>query len=100
MDKLILALAVFRIAYMFTQPEEGPFDIVIKFRHWIGVRYDERSEAYGQNEFAKVFTCIYCLSVWLAIIATGLYWYNPVVTTWLAMPFALSAVAMVMKRCL
>lgn len=90
---IVLGLAVFRISYMIVN-EDGPFSIFPKFKHRIGVRYNQHSDAYGTNEFAKLFICVWCLSVWIGLaVVVGAYFF-PAITFWILLPFALSAVAM------
>lgn len=63
---VILCLATARLVYMI-QVEDLPFDLMAHFRDKIGVRYDERSNPYGTNLFAKMVVCPWCLSIWIAI---------------------------------
>lgn len=49
---LLAALAVWRVSHLLAR-EDGPWDILAKFRHFAG----------------PLFNCIYCLSVWVAIPA-------------------------------
>lgn len=94
---LILGLAVWRLSSLLVH-EEGPFDIFLRFRHWSGVGYTEYSNRVGKNEFARALICLWCTSVWVGIIAALLYaiFREPVV--WMASPFALSAVAIIIER--
>jgi hypothetical protein len=52
---IICTLAIWRISHLFSQ-EDGPFDIVIKFR-----------KLFGQGFFGDLLDCFYCLSMWVAI---------------------------------
>ena len=62
-------LATWRLTALLVT-EEGPFDLLGKFRDWIGVRYDESSHCYGTNVIADSLCCFWCASVWAgAIIA-------------------------------
>lgn len=93
----VLALAVWRISSLIIN-DAGPFEIFAKFRHLVGVRYNEHSEAYGTNELAELFVCICCFSIWVGTAWAILYWYAPVVAFWLALPLSFSAVAIVVNR--
>ena len=75
---LVLALATWRVSSMLVE-EDGPFECLEKLRHWLGVRYDEQSYAYGENELAKMLTCIWCVAPFV-----GLFW----AIFWLALPKA------------
>jgi hypothetical protein len=52
---LLCLLAVWRICHLLSQ-EDGPFDLVIKFR-----------KLFGQGFFGSLLDCFYCLSMWAAI---------------------------------
>lgn len=92
MTFIILALATYRISNLLVN-ENGPFEILEIFRHKIGVKYNDSNIPYGLNQFAELFTCIYCLSIWIGIIISLLYMTVPVYTTIICLPFALSTVA-------
>jgi hypothetical protein len=52
---LLCTLALWRITHLLSQ-EDGPFDIVIKFR-----------KILGQGFFGNLLDCFFCLSIWIAI---------------------------------
>jgi hypothetical protein len=52
---LISTLAIWRLSYLFSQ-EEGPFDVVFKFRKLL-----------GHGFFGSLLDCFYCLSLWISI---------------------------------
>lgn len=93
----ILGLAVWRISHM-VMGEDGPWDIVAKFRHFLGVRYDENSEPYGTTMASKMALCVWCNSVWVGIGYGTLYMFLPIWAVGLAMPFALSTCAIFLER--
>lgn len=47
-------LAIWRITHLFSQ-EDGPFDLVIRFR-----------KLFGQGFFGSLLDCFFCLSLWVA----------------------------------
>lgn len=97
MTLLILTLATWRLTTLLVN-EAGPFDVFERLRYAAGVRYDERSERYGTNVVARGLICVWCVSVWVgALLALG-QWLAPGVVGWLALPFALSAGALVVER--
>lgn len=67
-NEILLVLAVWRVTSLFYR-EDGPFDIFVKFRKFIGVYYDEYSQPQGKNIVAQAFTCFWCLSMWIALAA-------------------------------
>src|SRR5689334_4433855 len=72
---IICTLAIWRISHLFSQ-EDGPFDIVIRFR-----------KLFGQGFFGDLLDCFYCLSLWAAIpFAVWLcsQWVQGIIT-WLAL---------------
>lgn len=96
MDFLILTLITWRIGSLLTNDDEhGPYDTLDRIRHFAGVRYDEKSEAYAIREIAKPFLCLWCMSVWVGAILTLLY--RPKKFR-LLYPFALSAGAILVNE--
>lgn len=72
---LLCTLAVWRITHLLSQ-EDGPFDMVFKFR-----------KLFGQGFFGNLLDCFYCLSMWIAIpfaffLSTEWIWG---IITWLAL---------------
>lgn len=52
---ILMGLTVWRITHLLSN-EDGPFDMVIKFR-----------KLFGQGFFGTLLDCFYCLSIWVAI---------------------------------
>ena len=96
LDLLILVGATWRLTSLLVW-EEGPFEVFARLRHLLGVRYDDQSQPYGANWLAKGVICPACTSVWFGTLWVILYylWGDSV---WIAMPFALSAGAIVLER--
>lgn len=92
MDFIILSLAVWRISNLLVD-ESGPYDILSKFRYAIGIDYTDRGERFTTNEFAELFDCVFCLSVWVGLFVSLCYFSLPTYTIYVCYPFALSAVA-------
>jgi len=44
--------------------EEGPFNILVKFRSFLGVSEDIDERAGEERFWSKLLSCIYCTSVW------------------------------------
>lgn len=90
-ELVVFGLATWRISSLIVD-EDGPFLLFAKLRHAIGVRYDEYSYPVGKNWVADQMTCIWCMSVPVGIVWTilALVWDG---SFWVAVPFALSAVA-------
>ena len=72
---LIAVLAIWRISHLISN-EDGPFDVVIKFR-----------KLFGQGFFGDLLDCFYCLNLWVSIPFVFLFtnrWLSGVVI-WLAL---------------
>lgn len=64
-------LITWRLAALLTK-EAGPFDVLLKFRIWVGVYSEldpDRGEiCKGANEVAQMLCCFWCTSVWCAAL--------------------------------
>jgi len=94
---LIAALAVYRLTYMINA-ENGPADIFGRFRSFVGVVYDQYSNPKGTNWVSEGILCYYCLSTWFGIGTALALYFAPDVTRWVLLPFALSGVAVYLKK--
>lgn len=77
---VLCTLAVWRITHLLSQ-EDGPFDLVIKFR-----------KLFGHGFFGNLLDCFYCLSLWISVPFTFLLshkWIDGIVI-WLALSGAAS----------
>jgi hypothetical protein len=77
---ILCSLAVWRITHVFSD-EDGPFDLIFKFR-----------KLFGQGFFGSLLDCFYCLSVWIAIPFAFFLcstWLEGIIT-WLALSGAAS----------
>lgn len=95
-ELLVLLLATWRLTSLIAD-EDGPWYMLERLRHRLGVAYDEHNVRYGRNELARGLLCPWCLSVWVgafwALLAAA--WPGAV---WVALPFALSAGAIFLHR--
>lgn len=79
---LILALATFRISRLLT------VDVIFEsLRDWIWKRKPPHTK------IGYLFTCTWCMSIWVASLLVICYTIITTATTLIALPFALSAVA-------
>lgn len=86
MKYIILILATWRISSMLTSDSEaGPFNTLDGIRH------------YGRK-LSDAFYCLWCMSIWIGLIITIAYLYQPNYTIWIMLPFALSAGAIAMDK--
>jgi len=86
-DFIILGLATWRISHMLVW-EDGPFDLFEKTRN----RFDEGFF------FDRLFACVWCLSVWVGAILVFSAIMDKIVTVYLMLPFALSAIAVILEE--
>jgi Protein of unknown function (DUF1360) len=52
---ILSVLAIWRLTHLFSK-EDGPFDIIYRFRKQL-----------GQGFFGSLLDCFYCLSIWIAL---------------------------------
>ena len=104
LEALILSAAVWRISYMLVW-EDGPFDIFERLRTKAGIGYDMEGERgilarlpLWRTTVAKLFLCVYCMSMWWAFGFAILYYIQPFTAVALAVPFALSTGAIALNR--
>lgn len=64
MTDAVLALVVWRVSHLLVS-ERAPFALLSRFRRRIGIKANARSEMEAANEFAELFMCVWCLSMWI-----------------------------------
>jgi hypothetical protein len=94
---LLLAFANWRIAHLLASQEAGPYNILHRLRHFVGVRHSG-NDVHGTNEFAQLFTCVWCMSLWTGLLLTLLLYFYPKLTKQMIMPFALSGMAILLEE--
>lgn len=67
-----LILAVYGTAMLITT-EDGPLDIFIRFQNYLVARLGKA------HQLTKLFSCPYCLAVWLTPVMLILFHYVPIV---------------------
>ena len=94
---LIYALATWRLSHMLAN-ERGPFDVLGKLRSAAGVGYEVDGGIVAETELARLATCVWCSSVW---VAAGLWLLRrtwPALGDGLAGVFAASAVTIFLEK--
>jgi hypothetical protein len=66
---LLLVFATWRLTSLIVN-EEGPFDIFVKLRTYIGIETNAYGVSGGNNMIAKALTCIWCTSLWVSFLAS------------------------------
>lgn len=92
-ELIALGLVVWRVAYMVTS-ENGPFAIFLRLRALVTRAYEGHSK---EGTLYELFTCPYCLSVWLAFLA-AFYVQRPTILTFYVNWLAIAGVAAVIQR--
>jgi len=95
---IILALATWRVSSLLAS-ERGPWGVLERLRAWAGVRYRD-GQVGADPEFGKWLICAWCSSITLGVAAAILYWLLDDIAIWLALPFALSAIACILSEVL
>jgi len=95
MNLLIAALATWRLTTLLVN-EDGPLDMLVKFRSFIGIEWDAQSEPYGTNFIAEAFTCVWCLSIWIGAVVA--IFVTPTLIWYPAYALALSAAAIIIEE--
>jgi hypothetical protein len=78
-DLVVLGLATWRLSYMLVN-EQGPFKVFNFVRYWFN--------------FGGLLACIYCTSVWVALVLGAIHVF---VTTYLSWLLAVSGLAMMLR---
>jgi hypothetical protein len=114
-DFVVLALATWRLGYMFVK-EAGPLDVFQNIRRtFYAGEYDPEEPQFDvwraedhewwsnlgqlpkQGFIGGVLSCIYCMSVWIGFFFTALLATWPVAAMVIALPFALSCIAVMIE---
>jgi len=100
---IIFILATWRLSCLLLY-EEGPFDIFTKIRTLMGI-YEELDEEGNSSRyiekktfFTDLFSCMYCLSIWVGLSFSILYYIFPQTAIYIATPFAISAGAVLIDN--
>ena len=88
---VVAALATWRITALLYY-DYGPWDMCLRLREWAGVWMVD-GEGKPMTFGGKLFTCFWCLSLWVGLFVTLLAF----VCWWLLIPFALSGAAVLLS---
>lgn len=79
--------------------QSGPFGILDKIRARAGVKFDERSnKVVKPGSLADMLTCVFCNSIWVALIFVMMYAFVETLTIFVSTVLALSAVAIFIQK--
>lgn len=86
-EALVVGLSAWRLAALLVL-EEGPFDVFERLRNFI------IKPGPIEGFFPKVFSCVWCMSVWTALISYALLLVEPIIVILLAA----AAIAVIVQR--
>lgn len=96
-DVIVAALATWRISHMLLY-ENGPFRLLRRLRVMLGVTYYDDDGSDVSSSRYEITICIWCLSVWVGAAVGSLWLLAPVWAFWIVLPYALSAVAVMISQ--
>jgi len=94
LETLAMAFVVWRVTSLVID-EDGPLDIFLRFRNFVGVKFDEFSKPYGENFLSSLLSCFWCSSVWVSMAFSPFLSYTRDVWTWAWASILLSALAII-----
>ena len=100
MNYLIMALACWRLSALISY-ECGPWDVFKRLRSRFGIQHlsdDCEPTTLGSGFMAQLFGCVWCLSVWFAIMIYGFWLIWPGITIIVLSPLALSAAVIIVEE--
>jgi hypothetical protein len=91
---VVLGLATWRIASLLVD-EPGPFRMFIRLRELVGITHDmdDNVAVIPDGFLPEMLSCLWCSSIWVGVVCVTIYMLFPLVSFYLALPFALSALA-------
>ena len=96
---LLGGLACFRITSLLVY-EAGPYDVFRELRKRAGIHYDRHSNKIADGELGRMLLCPWCTSIWVGIGLAVLYAISPPLLEYFSLPFAFSAVCIVIQELL
>jgi hypothetical protein len=77
--------------------QSGPFELLDWLRGLVGVKYTDGIPYWKPGSLAALISCSDCSSVWLGMLGVVAFAVAPMLTIFVSLPFALSAVAMLLE---
>jgi len=102
LDFVVLSLAIWRLSNMLVG-EDGPWLVFEHLRLRVGLQPPQYpnmmrdTDPPGQMP-GTLFSCVWCISFWIAGIFAALYALKRNLAFWLSLPLALSAVSCIIDR--
>ena len=103
-ELIVFGLATWRVSSLLVD-EVGPFRIFLKLRQLVGIQHDvdDFVSIVPDTFLASLLSCVWCTSVWVGLFWVIMFYVCKITNIVLfaqliAMPFALSAVAIITSR--
>jgi len=93
----ILGLAAWNISSLLVR-EDGPGLIFARLRHKVGVIVSADGVVYAENWFGELFTCVWCMSRWVALFLFISFYFFPVPIALFCIVLSISSIAILMDR--
>lgn len=76
---LAIILATWRLSHLFVH-EAGPFNMFTKLRELFGIQHDVDGDIQmiPDKLLPQLFSCIPCISIWMAGIIYLIWWIEPI----------------------
>lgn len=92
---LILAVAIWYWTILLVE-EDGPKNIFLKLRTWAGIAFEFDGGWSSDRFLGRVLLCKLCTSFWLSVVAYILWLLVGNEIVYLAAPFTLAGVALIL----
>lgn len=64
---IAIMLATYGLSWSLVEAD-GPWNILNRFRHWVGVRYTEEGKRYGLTVVGDALNCPICTSYYVSVL--------------------------------
>ena len=98
-DLVVMGLAVWRMSSLLTS-EKGPLHIFVHIRELARIKHSDTGKVsvIPETFWGELLSCVWCISPYIALVATVLYLLFGSVIVWCCLPLALSAFAILVHR--
>lgn len=78
-DLIAIILATYRLSSLLVD-EAGPFGIFLRLRELFGIKHDVGGDiiCIPDNFLAKLCSCLWCVSIWMAGLSYLIWWLEPI----------------------
>lgn len=77
LDVIVIGLATWRISSLLVH-ERGPYNVFVHLRNAVGVEHDvDLVPERANNVVAEIFSCVWCMSIWVGLALWGVWEIEP-----------------------